>query len=136
MHLRTGGNGSSTTYSGAISGNGALTKLGSGRFELSGSSTYTGSTTVSAGTLAVNGSIDSDVTVAAAPRSAVPAMSAASVLSGGIYAPGNSIGTQTVNGPVSFAAGSFFDVEVDDAGNADKIEATGIATLAGRGPCA
>ncbi len=39
------------TYAGAISGNGALYKLGSGMLTLAGSNTYSGSTTISAGTL-------------------------------------------------------------------------------------
>jgi outer membrane autotransporter protein len=130
--LTTGGNGASTSYSGDIAGDGGLTKVGSGLFELSGDSTYTGPTMVSAGTLAVNGSIVSAVTVEdGATLGGIGSVGGVSILSGGIYAPGNSIGTQTVNGPVSFVAGSFFDVEVDDAGNSDKIEATGDATLTG-----
>ena len=36
------------TYAGAISGNGALYKLGSGMLTLAGSNTYSGSTTISA----------------------------------------------------------------------------------------
>ncbi|MDX1724562.1 MAG: autotransporter-associated beta strand repeat-containing protein, partial [Pseudomonas sp.] len=39
------------TFNGAVSGSGALRKLGSGTLTLSGSKTYTGGTTISAGTL-------------------------------------------------------------------------------------
>lgn len=46
-----------TTYGGAISGPGSLTKAGAGTLLLTGTNTYSGQTTVSAGTLAVNGSI-------------------------------------------------------------------------------
>lgn len=49
--LTTGGDGTSTTYSGVISGTGDVTKTGAGVFTLSGNNTYTGVTTVSAGTL-------------------------------------------------------------------------------------
>ena len=42
-----------TTFAGAISGNGAVTKLGAGILTLSGNSTLTGVTTVSAGSLKV-----------------------------------------------------------------------------------
>ena len=49
--LTTGGNNASTTFSGRISGDGALVKDGSGILMLSGSSDFTGGTTVAAGTL-------------------------------------------------------------------------------------
>ncbi|MCA9269335.1 MAG: autotransporter-associated beta strand repeat-containing protein, partial [Planctomycetales bacterium] len=51
--LSAGGNNSSTTYSGALSGPGALTKVGAGTMTLGGASsnTYTGATAVNDGTL-------------------------------------------------------------------------------------
>ena len=49
--LTVGNNNSNTTYSGVLSGTGSLTKSGTGNFTLSGANTYTGGTTVSAGTL-------------------------------------------------------------------------------------
>jgi fibronectin-binding autotransporter adhesin len=49
--LTTGGDGSSTTYSGVISGTGGLTKLGPGTMVLNGGNTFTGPTTISEGTL-------------------------------------------------------------------------------------
>jgi len=45
---------SSTTLSGPISGTGALTKQGSGTVILSGSNTYSGETTISAGTFSIS----------------------------------------------------------------------------------
>ncbi|MES2594756.1 MAG: autotransporter-associated beta strand repeat-containing protein [Verrucomicrobiota bacterium] len=51
--LTTGGDNTSTTFSGPISGTGGLTKSGSGTFTLSGASTYSGATTVSNGVLLV-----------------------------------------------------------------------------------
>ncbi|MHB1183770.1 MAG: YDG domain-containing protein [Desulfobulbia bacterium] len=49
------GSGNTTTYAGIISGNGALNKGQGGTLELSGANSYTGQTTVSAGTLQLTG---------------------------------------------------------------------------------
>jgi autotransporter-associated beta strand protein len=49
--LTVGYNNSSTTYSGVMSGPGSLIKVGTGTLTLSGANTYTGDTTVAAGTL-------------------------------------------------------------------------------------
>ncbi len=49
--LTTGGNNTSTTFSGIISGSGGLTKTGSGIFTISGANTYGGTTTISSGVL-------------------------------------------------------------------------------------
>lgn len=51
----TVGNASSTTYSGVISGSGGLVKQGSGTLTLTRANTYSGGTTVSAGTLELTG---------------------------------------------------------------------------------
>lgn len=74
--LTVGADGTSTELSGVISGDGDLEKTGSGTFVLSGSNTYTGSTTVSAGTLearnaAALGTIGSGTTVSSGAALAV-----------------------------------------------------------------
>jgi T5SS/PEP-CTERM-associated repeat protein/autotransporter-associated beta strand protein len=46
-------NGFNATFSGELSGNGALDKIGVGTFTLNGTNTYAGGTTVSAGTLVI-----------------------------------------------------------------------------------
>jgi autotransporter-associated beta strand protein len=51
--LTVGGNDTSTTYSGALTGGGSLAKVGTGRLTLTGSAGHTGATTVSAGILEV-----------------------------------------------------------------------------------
>ncbi|TXL69034.1 autotransporter outer membrane beta-barrel domain-containing protein, partial [Vineibacter terrae] len=50
---------------------------------------------------------------------------------GGTVSPGNSPDTLNVAGNVAFAAGSTYLVEIDAANNADRIVATGTATLGG-----
>ena len=55
--LTTGSDNTSTTFSGVISGDGGLTKAGSGTFTVTGASTYTGLTEVADGTLQVDGAI-------------------------------------------------------------------------------
>ncbi len=49
----------------------------------------------------------------------------------GIIAPGNSIGTLTVDGDVVFENGSTFEVEIDNAGNSDKLDVSGDVTING-----
>ena len=53
-NMSFGGNNASTTFAGAITGSGNLTKNGTGTTTLSGANTYTGSATVAAGTLRLN----------------------------------------------------------------------------------
>ena len=47
----------------------------------------------------------------------------------GTIAPGNSIGTLTVDGDVIFENGSTFEVEIDNSGNSDKLDVTGDVTI-------
>lgn len=117
----------------AITGGGGLIKNGAGKLDLTGTNTYTGATLVNAGVLLVNGSIASSVTVNAGSTLGGTGTinGAVSLAAGGVLAPGNSIGTITVNGNVNFAPGSFYRVEVDAAGSADRINATGTATISG-----
>ena len=62
--LTVGGLGTSTTFSGPISGSGGLTKTGAGTLTLTGANTYAGGTTINAGTLAVGGSLSDASSIA------------------------------------------------------------------------
>ncbi len=121
-----------TSFAGSIFGNGSLTKSGSGTLNLTGTSTYAGPTTINGGILAVNGSIASPVNVVSGGTlGGTGSVGTVNVTSGGVFAPGNSIGTMAVNGNVAFGAGSIFRVEANAAGQADRVNATGTATLSG-----
>src|SRR5690606_13626384 len=92
---------------------------------------YTGATTVSGGTLVVNGSLAGTVTVGAGTTLGGAGSFGGGITNNGILAPGNSIGTMTVTGPMNVGAGATYRVEVNAAGHADRIDVTGTATLNG-----
>ncbi len=119
-------------FDGVISGTGGLQQNGTGRTNLTAINTYTGNTTVNAGTLSVNGSIASSslLTVNSDGTLGGNGSVGDTTLAGGTLAPGNSIGTMTVAGNLVFGAGSKYAVEVSpDA--ADRTNVTGTATLSG-----
>ncbi|NBV21196.1 MAG: hypothetical protein EBS05_04645, partial [Proteobacteria bacterium] len=82
--LTVGGSGGSSSFGGVISGALALTKSGAGTLTLTAANTYSGNTTVSAGTLALSGSgsvaSTPNITVAAGATFDVSAVSSALTL--------------------------------------------------------
>jgi outer membrane autotransporter protein len=131
--LTVGGNGDTTEVSGVISGaGGSLVKTGAGTLTLSGINTYTGGTTISDGRLVVNGALaSSTVTVQGGILGGSGTVGGIVANVGGTVAPGNSIGTLNVAGNVSFGSGSIYQVEVNAAGQSDRIAATGTVMLNG-----
>ncbi|MBB5733372.1 autotransporter-associated beta strand protein [Altererythrobacter atlanticus] len=120
------------TFANNITGSGSLVKSGTGRLILTGQNNYTGGTVVQGGTLVVNGTITSDVDVRGGAR-----MMGAGTIGGmivrnqGTLAPGNSIDTLNVTGSVLFEQGSLYEVEVNAAGDADRLNAGGTVTIEG-----
>lgn len=120
------------TLSGVVSGSGALTKTGAGNLSVTGNNTYTGATTVSAGTLDLDGSLASVVTVASGARIEGTG-NGGGLTASGTVAPGNSPGTLSFAGDVTFTSGNTFITELDGltydanggAGTYDRLAVTG-----------
>ncbi len=119
------------TYSGTISGTGSLTKSGTGSVNITGDNTYTGTTTIDSGKLSINGSITSPVTINASGTLGGNGTITGNVTNNGTIAPGNSIGTLHINGNYTSGSNSVYQVEVNSAGQSDKIIVSGTATLNG-----
>lgn len=109
--ISVGSNNADTTYTAAISSTGGgLTKVGTGALTLSGANTYTGTTTVNSGTLAL-GSAGS-----------IASSSVLKIASGATFDVKAKSGGFTLNNPLTI------DVDVANAG---KLDATGVALTYG-----
>lgn len=131
--LAVGGDGSSTTFAGTVTGAGALAKNGAGTFTLSGASDYTGATTVNAGTLCVTGALgNTAVTVnnGATLGGTGGIGGAVSVLAGGTLTPGMSPGVLSV-GSLTLEDGSTTAMEIDGLVRGDQYDGVDIATEGG-----
>src|SRR3989441_1959236 len=132
--LTVGGAGNTTISTTAISGTGGLTKDGTGTVTLSASNTYTGTTTVSAGSLLVNGSQGSSaVSLNGGTLGGTGTVGAiTSTGSGGSVAPGVGVGILT-SGNVNWSSGSpGFVVQLNGttAGTGyDQLNVTGSVNL-------
>ncbi|MBG0841929.1 Ig-like domain-containing protein [Pseudomonas toyotomiensis] len=112
------GSGYSATISSVIAGTGALTKAGAGELTLSNSNTNAGTTTVSAGTLVVDGSTSSVTTVASGSTLAGSGTLGGDVTvqNGGTLSPGNSgADTLTINGNLTLDFGSTLALDINGA---------------------
>src|SRR5665213_4323 len=153
--LTVGSNNQSTTVNGVISDcgvsgfacsftynaiGGSLVKVGSGTLTLTGTNIYTGATTVNGGALEVDGSIASPtVTVnSGGTLSGTGTIGDPLISAGGTLAPGSvatPYGTLTINGPLTFAAGASYNVNISPGANSATSVigngGTGTATLGG-----
>jgi autotransporter-associated beta strand protein len=138
-----GGNNLDVTFNGNISSNSAvpgslviLNKVGAGKLTLNGSSTFTGGTTVEAGSLIVNNasgtgtgagglSIAGGATLGGTGFIGSPT----SLEDFAILAPGNSAGTLTFNDDLDFGEFSILNFELGTS--SDAVVANGALTLQG-----
>ena len=120
------------TFPGVISGTGSVSQIGAGTTVLTANNTYTGATTVAAGTLIVNGSIGNSAVMvnSGATLGGIGTVGATIINSGGTFAPGNSPGTMTVAGNLTFQSGALYLVQVNPS-IASLANVSGTAWLAG-----
>ena len=130
-------NSSDSTLASVISGTGALTKSGSGALTLRGVNTFDGDLTVSAGILYAglaadsgNQVIENNVTVSGGTLSGGATIGGNVTVATANLAPGNSIGTLTIDGNVTLGDNSTTTIEFNDT-TSDKVVVSGNITLAG-----
>jgi len=128
-----------TSYGGQITGSGTLAKSAAGVLALTGnSSAYAGATLVQAGTLALNGSLGGSVDVSLNAILSGTGTIGGNASIAGTHTPGGTgaVGTQTVNGNLTYAAGSILNWELFAnnalSGSYDQVAIpTGNLTFAG-----
>ncbi|MEW6641713.1 MAG: autotransporter domain-containing protein [Pseudomonadota bacterium] len=123
------------TLSNAITGAGSIIQAGPGGLILSGSSSYTGTTTVDNGTLEVDGSVASSSGVivnSGGTLAGTGTVSSTMVNSGGTLLGGNgTAGTSlAISGNLAFEAGAIYLVQLNPA-TASFVNVSGAAALGG-----
>lgn len=136
-YLRFEQNGSGT-YGGTISGGGEFwVAVGDGNFlRMTGdSSGFSGYTTVTSGGLMVDGKFGSGGTLDLHDGTVLAGNgtigSDVVIYSGATLAPGNGIGTLTIDGNLTLEEGSTYQAEVNRAGQSDLVDVSGTATIYG-----
>lgn len=132
--LSLGANNNSSTFAGVISGNGGITKIGTGVSTFSGNNLYTGTTNITSGKLLVNG-LQSPSNVSLNSTGVLGGSGRVGVITGGGtggITPGNSPGILNVTGNVAFASTNSFNVELNGTTvgtQYDQLNVTGSVNL-------
>jgi fibronectin-binding autotransporter adhesin len=107
--LTIGASTGTTNFAGVISGSGSLVKDSASTQVLSGVNTYTGSTSVNAGTLIVNGTIAGATSVGVnGTLEGTGTLSGATTIAGTHSVAGSGVGTQTFGNDLSYSNASNF----------------------------
>jgi autotransporter-associated beta strand protein len=130
----TVGNSTSTTFSGAISGTGGISKVGTGTLTLAGfNNDYTGPTNIALGVLVVNGVIESSLTTVhpgATLQGVGLIIGDVTVDNNATIHIGNSIGNFEIDGNLTLNSMSVFTTEINPSNNSFLLVG-GTAHLAG-----
>lgn len=118
-------------YAQNISGSGNLSINGTGVVSLSGTHTFTGGTTLNAGTLSVTGQLGGAVTInSGATLKGTGVVTGNVTSSGGVVAPGTSIGTLNINGALNLGSASTTQIELSPSASS-KLVMGGAANIDG-----
>ncbi|OMQ41492.1 autotransporter domain-containing protein [Ensifer sp. 1H6] len=119
------------SFAGTFSGSGALSQIGTGKLTLTGVNTFTGDTAITSGSLVVNGSLATSrlTTIYRGARlGGTGTLGNTTIQSGGVHAPGNSIGTQTIAG--NYTNNGVLQIEGTPA-STDKLIVSGAVDISG-----
>jgi autotransporter-associated beta strand protein len=119
--LTVGGNNSTTTYAGKLSGTGSVTKSGMGTLTLTGANTYTGATSVSGGVLVIGaGGAINGTTASVSDTGGGIVVSGGSLTASTASGIGNGAGLTVSSGTVTYNGGL-----TSDSNNGANIDVTG-----------
>jgi autotransporter-associated beta strand protein len=123
-------NTNAVTFANGLSGSGSFNKLGTGQLSFANNFAL-GSLNLQAGRTRMNVVGTTNVIVGANATLDGTGRIIGNLTNNGTIAPGNSIGTLTVQGNYTHNANSVLEIEFDGAGNIDLLDVTGNATLNG-----
>lgn len=130
--LKAGSDNTDTVYAGVISGPGSVQKLGTGVLALTGVNTYRGSTTVSAGTLEIDGSIAGSGLVSGGTLRGTGAI-AGNLVNDAAVSPGTSgaPGALSIGGNFTQGSAGLLNIRLASPSSYSKLMIAGSAALGG-----